>query len=94
LVQFDCASVYRVSQQLIAVLDPDGCGCTGPRFRVLSSGFPVLPHVTQDSRLETEDSCTDDCPGLLTRPVLELKGTRSVVKLNYYELPPFSIFAS
>ena len=41
---------------------------------------------TQNRRLETEDACTDDCPGLLTRSLLALKGTRSVVKLNHYHL--------
>jgi hypothetical protein len=54
--------------------------------------FPVydlpIPPVctTQNRRLETEDACTDDCPGLLTRSLLALKGTRSVVKLNHYHL--------
>jgi len=38
LVQFDCPSVYRVSK-LIALLDPDGCGCTGVWFPVFGSGF-------------------------------------------------------
>jgi hypothetical protein len=35
----------------------------------------VAKPETRNSGLETEDPCTDDRPGLLTRSVLELKGT-------------------
>jgi hypothetical protein len=47
--------------------DPVGCRCTGPRFTVLSCGFRVLPPVTHDTGLGTEDPCTDNRPGLVTR---------------------------
>ena len=63
LVQFDCASVYRVSQERVAVLDPRGYRGTGPQFPVFGSGFRVLLPVTHNSKLETEDPCTQNRPG-------------------------------
>jgi hypothetical protein len=59
-----------------------GARVFGFQSSVLGFGF-LLP-VTDNTELETEDACTEDCAGLRTRSALELKGTTSVVKLNQY----------
>ena len=61
-----------------------GARVLGFQFCVIGYRSHAVTPETQNSRLGTEDPCTEDCPGLLTQSVLELRGIRSVVKLNHY----------
>ena len=70
-----------------------GARVFGFPFCVVGFRSHAVKPQPQNSRLGTEDPCTEDCPGLLTRSVLELRGIRSVVKLNHYQPGKYGLSA-